>query len=341
MTPPGPASLRDRAHDLGPYLTKMLGGDASVSHIALASEGMSATTLLVDLADGRQIVLRGRGAVKTSAYDMEPDEVQFHVLRAVEQTRVPAPPALFYEPDPGVLGVPFLATGRLPGSAVMPWSRAGRAFLTEVGGGPAGEQLLDILVAIHSVPVEHNDLAHVFGPPPASVSVAVTRLRETIEKNAVGPEPILTDALGWLAANLPDCPDPALVHGDFRAGNLLFEANRISGILDWEFAHLGDPTRDLAWLMAKSNRTSDDLACDMIPTAEVLERYRKAGGREIEPGAIAFWDVFMLVEMVGIWLGSTATWRAGELHDVRVARWTYTLPTLRLMVLDALEGVAR
>lgn len=341
MSPNGPASLRDRARDLGPYLATRIGGDASVSHVSLASEGMSATTLLLDLVDGRRIVLRGRGAVKTSAYDAEPDQVQFHVLRAVEQTRVPAPPALFYESDPDVLGVPFLATGRLPGSAVVPWSREGRAFLIEVGGGPAGDQLLDILVAIHSVPVDHADLAQVFGPPPESVGVAVTRLRETIEKNAVGPEPILTDALGWLAANLPECPVPALVHGDFRAGNLLFVGDRISGILDWEFAHLGDPTRDLAWLMAKSNRISDDLACDMIPTAQVLERYRKAGGRDIDPAAVAFWDVFMLVETVGIWLGSTAMWRAGELHDVRVARWTYTLPTLRLMVLDALEEAAR
>src|SRR5581483_1154898 len=145
-------------------------------------------------------------------------------------------------------------------------------------------------------------------------------LQETIGKNAAAPEPILTDALGWLEANLPECSDPTLVHGDFRAGNLLFEHDRISGVLDWEFAHLGDPARDLAWLMARSNRTSEELACDMIPMSEVLERYRKAGGREIHPAAIRFWDVFTLVETVGIWLDSTATWRAGELNDVRVAR---------------------
>jgi tRNA A-37 threonylcarbamoyl transferase component Bud32 len=40
-----------------------------------------------------------------------------------------------------------------------------------------------------------------------------------------------------------------IVHGDFGPQNMLFALNerRVTGILDWELAHVGDPVEDLAW----------------------------------------------------------------------------------------------
>ena len=40
-----------------------------------------------------------------------------------------------------------------------------------------------------------------------------------------------------------------LVHGDFGPQNVLIdhEANRVTALLDWEFAHLGSSIEDLAW----------------------------------------------------------------------------------------------
>ena len=43
--------------------------------------------------------------------------------------------------------------------------------------------------------------------------------------------------------------DARLVHGDFRPDNLLVEGGRISGVLDWEFAHAGSPYEDVGNLM--------------------------------------------------------------------------------------------
>jgi Ser/Thr protein kinase RdoA (MazF antagonist) len=38
------------------------------------------------------------------------------------------------------------------------------------------------------------------------------------------------------------------VHGDFGPQNLLFDADhQVVGLVDWEFAHLGDAVEDLAW----------------------------------------------------------------------------------------------
>ncbi len=43
-------------------------------------------------------------------------------------------------------------------------------------------------------------------------------------------------------------PRRTLVHGDFRMGNLMVDGERVTGVLDWELAHIGDPVEDLGWL---------------------------------------------------------------------------------------------
>ena len=39
---------------------------------------------------------------------------------------------------------------------------------------------------------------------------------------------------------------PVLLHGDFWPGNILWTKDEISGVLDWEYAAVGDPVSDLA-----------------------------------------------------------------------------------------------
>ncbi len=53
----------------------------------------------------------------------------------------------------------------------------------------------------------------------------------------------LADAGMWAA-------ETRLIHGDFGTGNLLFEAGRISGVIDFGFCGLGDPAQDLGALIA-------------------------------------------------------------------------------------------
>ena len=39
---------------------------------------------------------------------------------------------------------------------------------------------------------------------------------------------------------------PVMIHGDFGGSNILFDSDRISGIIDFSFARLDDPARDIA-----------------------------------------------------------------------------------------------
>ena len=48
----------------------------------------------------------------------------------------------------------------------------------------------------------------------------------------------------------PDVRTPSLTHGDFNASNLLVDSHgRLTAVLDWEFAHAGDPLMDLGNLL--------------------------------------------------------------------------------------------
>ncbi|HEX6686951.1 MAG TPA: phosphotransferase [Candidatus Limnocylindrales bacterium] len=44
-------------------------------------------------------------------------------------------------------------------------------------------------------------------------------------------------------------PGPALVHGDYGPNNVLLDPAtfEVTAVLDWEWAHAGNPVRDLAW----------------------------------------------------------------------------------------------
>lgn len=64
------------------------------------------------------------------------------------------------------------------------------------------------------------------------------------------PYPLIRRALAWLSAHRPPPRRAALVWGDAKMGNLIFDdAGRVAAALDWESAHIGDALEDLAWFL--------------------------------------------------------------------------------------------
>jgi aminoglycoside phosphotransferase (APT) family kinase protein len=62
-------------------------------------------------------------------------------------------------------------------------------------------------------------------------------------------DPLVTFAMEWLRQHIPAVDAPVvLVQGDTGPGNFLYAEGRVTGIVDWELAHLGDPMDDIAWL---------------------------------------------------------------------------------------------
>lgn len=142
-----------------------------------------------------------------------------------------------------------------------------------------------------------------------------------------GDRPILALALRWLEQNLPSPTAPRLVHGDFRLGNLMVAAGRLSGVLDWELAHLGDPHEDLAygcmtvWRFTRPDRPAFGLGA----VEQWLEAYRAAGGIAVEPARFRFWLVYRTLWWALGCLQMGAIWREGvdrSVERVVVARRT-------------------
>jgi hypothetical protein len=48
--------------------------------------------------------------------------------------------------------------------------------------------------------------------------------------------------------------EPVLVQGDTGPGNFMYDGDRVTAIIDWELAHIGDPMDDIAWLSWRSTQ---------------------------------------------------------------------------------------
>jgi hypothetical protein len=91
-------------------------------------------------------------------------------------------------------------------------------------------------------------------------------------------EPLVRLGARVLQAKLPVTDEePSLVHGDAGAGNFMVAGGRVSGILDWELAHVGDPHEDIAWMWMRGAHTSFG-----DPRLRMTQ-YEAAGGRRLDP----------------------------------------------------------
>lgn len=101
-----------------------------------------------------------------------------------------------------------------------------------------------------------------------------------------GPDVLMEHALAWLRVNAPAPVRPlAFVQGDTGPGNFMFDEGRVTAIVDWELAHLGDPFEDLGWL---SMRAAQDPFTDL---AARFEDYAADSGQELDLPAIRYYRV--------------------------------------------------
>lgn len=105
--------------------------------------------------------------------------------------------------------------------------------------------------------------------------------------------PVFELALRWLDRHLPPERQRALVHGDFRNGNLVVGPEGIRAVLDWELAHIGTPASDLAWLCVTSWRFQNpELPVGGFGTREqLIAGYEAAGGASIDPMELHAWEI--------------------------------------------------
>jgi aminoglycoside phosphotransferase (APT) family kinase protein len=106
------------------------------------------------------------------------------------------------------------------------------------------------------------------------------------------PHPVLELVRNWLIDHRPDSPRTAVVHGDFRLGNLIVGPDGLRAVIDWELAHLGDPMEDLGWLCVKAWRFGGAAPVAGLGTYEQLfDAYEQAGGGKVDADVVRWWEV--------------------------------------------------
>jgi aminoglycoside phosphotransferase (APT) family kinase protein len=151
--------------------------------------------------------------------------------------------------------------------------RAGMAFT-----------LGETLARIHSIPVA--------SVPGLAADDPLDSLRRDLD--AVGePLPAVELALRWLSARRPGPVPAAIVHGDFRTGNLIISATGLQAVLDWELVHLGDPREDLGWLCVKCWRFGSPLPAGGFGTVgELLDGYESVTGWRPAEADVHWWQAY-------------------------------------------------
>jgi len=90
--------------------------------------------------------------------------------------------------------------------------------------------------------------------------------------------------LDHLLHHVPDYDgDPVLVQGDTGPGNLMYDGDRVSAIIDWELAHFGDPMDDIAWLSWRATQHG----WPDFPTR--LREYEVASGLPVDPERVRYY----------------------------------------------------
>jgi aminoglycoside phosphotransferase (APT) family kinase protein len=282
--------------DVERFLIEQTGRGARVTDLRQLAGGASQEAWLVDAVlepDGERLELvmrRDMGGVLTLATLSRPTE--FAVLRAAHAAGVPVPKP-YFEPAT-IAGKPAFFMQRVAGEAV------GRRIVTDpaFAGARAAlpEQLAVALAAIHRVDYRAAGLDALL-PHPHEGESAIARETERLYRELDSVDeahPALELALRWLVKNEPPKEtETTLVHGDFRIGNVLVEKDSLAAVLDWEFAHIGDPHEDVAWPCVRAWRFGNDaLEAGGIAERETwLRAYERASGRTIDRERIAYLEI--------------------------------------------------
>ncbi len=170
-----------------------------------------------------------------------------------------------------------------------------------------------VLAGIHKVPVSAVPfLRH------TNTTAAIDSLYQQYLEYGE-PRPVFELAFRWLRDHRPSsCLKPALVHGDFRNGNLIINRQGLLGVLDWELAHIGNPMADLGWLCVNSWRFGNrDLPVGGFGSREQLfAGYEEFSGQAVNSTDVAFWEIFGCLKWGVICQKMAASFISGADHTV-------------------------
>jgi aminoglycoside phosphotransferase (APT) family kinase protein len=207
------------------------------------------------------------------------------VYRAIDRAGLKAPRLLAEHPTR-----PAIVTERARGIAEF------RRLTDPVAKSAIASEFMETLARLHALDAADVTLNGGVGSSRISdhVRAELAIWRAMYEETKVR-DPLIEFAFAWLDRAMPDTGEPpVLTHGDAGPGNFMFENGRLTAVIDWELAHVGDPMEDLAWF---------SMRCVMEPVPDFsasLRAYEAASGRRLDRLRILYHRVFVSARVVVI-----------------------------------------
>jgi aminoglycoside phosphotransferase (APT) family kinase protein len=288
--------------------------------------GQSNLTFLLR-SSGWQAVLRRPplGPVPPRAHDMARE---FRILRRLHPSFSLAPRPFVLCEDPGAIGAPFYVMERRHGLVLdqdvppdwKPDPELHRAI---------GESLVRVLVDLHAVDWRAaglDDVGHPDGYLQRQVNGWTERYARARTRHIEG----VTALAHWLQKTLPASPPPTVIHNDYKLNNLLLDTQdprRVSAVLDWEMATIGDPLSDLGSLLAYWNEPDETEMMGSMRSVtresgfpsrdDVAALYARLSGRDLSDLdwylAFSYFKVGVILQQIYV------RWLRGQTHDDRFA----------------------
>ena len=248
---------------------------AEPSEPKLLAGGASKEAWAVDAGGERLLVRRAAvGVIHKHTLSLA-DE--YAVIEAAYEAGVKAPRPIAYIAD--LDGREAFVMERLEGETI------GRRIVRMDGLPPElPTQLADELAKIHAIPRARLPF------------LQEARLERMIEEfDEVGEaRPAIELGLWWLREHRPPPRDPVVVHGDYRIGNVVVRPrDGLVGVLDWEFAHVDEPVRDLAFALVRAWRfgVPGKRLGGIADVEPYLERYNELTGFDVRPEELDYWEL--------------------------------------------------
>ncbi|WP_170432487.1 phosphotransferase family protein [Ruegeria arenilitoris] len=285
---------------------------------SLTGGAIQENVLLDCLVDGVQTSLVLRRDAEATIAESRSREEEFALVKAAFDQGVTVPRPLGFCKDKSVFGGPFAVFEKVNGiglgqKVVKDLTLGGdRTKLTRELGRQMGR--------IHSVDYTALELPFLKAPVPSAAQYEIDTIRQSLDQLSIS-RPTLEWGLRWLERNLPQTNELVLAHRDFRTGNFMVDETGLTAILDWEFAAVSDPMSDIGWFCAGCWRFSrPDLEAGGIGNrAEFYQGYKEISGRDIQPDAVIFWEIFAHIRWASIALQQGMRHLSGKQRSLELA----------------------
>ncbi len=289
---------------------------------SLIAGGHSNLTYRCEDAAGAIYVLRRPplGHVLQSAHDMSREH---KIIDALKDSSVPVARNYGLCQDPDVNEADFYVMAYVDGLVLNDSTVS--AQLADVERASIGRDLVDILCRLHAVDPDEVGLGDL-GRKEAYLGRQIKRWTAQWEASKTHEIAAMEDSCRILKERMPEQVGAAIVHGDFRLGNMIVGEGQVKAVLDWELCTLGDPLADVGYLL--NNWMSKDEVLeigegDQAPTAaggfisreELSTYYAAETGRDLS--GINYYRAFSHWRLAAIGQGVYKRYLVGAMGDNR------------------------